>query len=47
MGALPLKKLIFLLQDITSPPVSMKPTFFWNVTPCNMVDRYQYSGVVN
>jgi hypothetical protein len=41
------KKLIVLIQDITSPPVSMKRTCFWNVAPCNMVDRYQYSGVVN
>jgi hypothetical protein len=27
--------------------VNMKLTGFWEVTPCNMVGRYQYSGVVN
>jgi hypothetical protein len=46
-GSTTTKKLIFLIQVITFPPVSMKRTCFWNMTPCNMVDRYQYSGVVN
>ena len=27
--------------------VTMKRIHFWNVTPCNMVDMYQYSGEVN
>jgi hypothetical protein len=46
-GSTATKRLIFLIQNITFQPVSIKRTFFWNVTPCNMVDRYKYSGAVN
>jgi hypothetical protein len=40
----PFKKITGDVLNVRNFHISMKITVFWNVTPCGMVDIYQYSG---